>query len=84
MLYLKDKEYVSAGTSFIYETFVYFRKDNYFMMLNSTLYESKVEIKNIIKYYRKSKYIEIVSELKEAPEEWLIDNDYERVKIDKK
>lgn len=82
MLYLKDKECVSVGTSFIYEVFVYLKKDNYCMMINSALYESKIEIKNIIKYYRMSKYIEIITDLKEAPIEWLKDNGYE--KIDKK
>ena len=75
-LYIKDGLTVSVGTSFIYETTVYFITKNHCMMINSAMYESDVEIKNVVSYFRKSPYVVIYTDLVEAPFEWLIDNGY--------
>ena len=74
--YIKDSKIVFAGSSFIYETFVYLRTKQQCMVVNSARYESITEIPNIVEYYRKSPYIEINSQLVEAPEQWLLDNRY--------
>lgn len=77
MEYIKDDLIITAGTSFIYETAVYFTAKNYHMMVNSAIYESFVEIKNVVNYFRKSSHIIIYTDLIEAPLNWLIDNGYQ-------
>lgn len=75
-LYIKDGLTVSVGTSFIYETTVYFITKNHCIMVNSETYESVVEIKNVVSYFRKSPYVVIYTDLVEAPLEWLLNNGY--------
>lgn len=41
-------------------------------------YESVVEIKNVVSYFRKSPYVVIYTDLVEAPLEWLLNNGYNK------
>lgn len=75
-LYMKDSKIVSVGDSFMYETFVYLRTKLSCMVVNSAIFISEKEINNVVEYFRKSPHIEICSQLIEAPEQWLLDNEY--------
>ena len=50
--------------------------DELYCRADSAMYESNVEIKNVVSYFRKSPYVVIYTDLVEAPFEWLIDNGY--------
>ena len=60
----------------MYETFVYLRTKLSCMVVNSAIFISEKEINNVVEYFRKSPHIEICSQLIEAPEQWLLDNEY--------
>ena len=75
-LYMKDNKIVSVGNSFMYETFVYLKTKLSCMVVNSAIFISEKEINNVVEYFRKSPHIEICSQLIEAPEQWLLDNEY--------
>ena len=75
-LYMKDNKIVSVGNSFMYETFVYLKTKLSCMVVNSAVFTSEKEIKNVVEYFKKTPHIEICSQLIEAPEQWLLDNEY--------
>lgn len=77
LIYIKDDEVVYAGNSFIYEVSVYNYFKNYFSLVKTTLYESKIPIKHTIRSFFINKYTEICCDLYQAPLEYLIDNNYE-------
>ena len=83
-LYMKDREIVSVGNSFMYETFVYLKTKLSCMVVNSAVFISETEINNVVEYFRKSLHIEINSQLIEAPEQWLLDNGYFEYQIPEK
>ena len=76
-IYIKDREAVYVGDSFIYEVNVYNYYKNYFSLVNTTLYESSIPIRNIIRSFFINKYTEICCELYQAPLEYLKENEYE-------
>ena len=76
-VYIKDDEVVYEGNTFIYEVSVYSYFKNYFSLMNTTLYESPVFIKNVTRSFFVNKYTEICCELYQAPLEYLIKNNYE-------
>ena len=75
-LYMKDSKIVSVGNSFMYETFVYLKTKLSCMVVNSAIFISEKEIENVVECFKKTPHIEICSQLTEAPEQWLLDNEY--------
>lgn len=75
---IKGDEVVFVGNSFIYEVSVFTYYENYFSLVNSTLYESPIFINNIIRSFFINKYTEICCDLYQAPLSYLIENGYEQ------
>lgn len=74
--YIKDDEVVFVGNTFIYEVCVYNYFKNYFSLVNSALYESKVFIEKTVRSIFINKYTEICCELYQAPKEHLEEHGY--------
>lgn len=77
-IYTKDKEFVLVNKEnlFVYESSVYLYHKNYFSLCNQTYFSSTKFIEGVVSTFRKTKHIQMCSELFSAPEQWLIDNEY--------
>lgn len=81
---MTNKLYVNKGKGvlldtegrFIYEVSVNVIFDGIFILVNSTLYASKIEILDIIELYHINKHVELCCSLYAAPKNWLIDNNF--------
>ena len=72
-VYNSDLISINKNNKFIYESSIYLYTKNYFSMINTKLYESKIEIPNVVKSYFLNN-VEIYSVLIEAPENWIKEN----------
>ncbi len=79
-IYTKDKEFVLVNKEnlFVYESSIYLYYKNYFSLCNQKYFSSVKFIEGIVNTFRKTKHIQMCSELFSAPEQWLIDNNYIR------
>jgi hypothetical protein len=79
-VYTKNGEFVLVNKEnlFVYESSVYLHHKNYFSLCNQTYFISSTFIEGIVSSFRRTKHIQICSELFSAPEQWLIDNEYTR------
>lgn len=70
--------YVDPSNLFVYETSVYVYHKNYFSLCKQDYYSCPNEIPGVVGSFFKTPYIQICSELFSAPEQWLIDNKFNR------
>ena len=74
-LYVNNEKVAYSGEEFIHETSINLYFTNYFSKINSKTFYSKEEL-NFIESFFVNKYIEIETELIQAPEHYLINNGY--------
>lgn len=78
ILYVKENQFVFKDTKFQYESCVFVHFRNYHSVCNTSIFESDTEIKNVVKSYYVTPHIEFTTDLYAAPEEWLIENGFNR------
>ena len=79
-VYTKNGEFVLINKEnlFVYECSVYLYYKNYFSLCNQKYFSSSKFIEGIVPSFKRTKHIQMCSELFSAPEQWLIDNEYTR------
>jgi hypothetical protein len=77
-VYYKDNNfvYVDKCNRFTYDVYVSIQYGNIFSTPQQYRFASDVEIKNIVKYFKIDKYIDIECFMYSAPLRWLIDNGF--------
>ncbi len=85
--YVKDDEsaLINYSGRFVYEVLVYINHEDILSLHNHKLFSSDKPIKNVIRFTKISKYLEVECCLYSAPEKWLLENGFiEFVKPEKK
>lgn len=75
-IYVKRDSSLLISNKFVYEVTVSCHYENYFCIVNTTMFESETIIEKIVESYFISKHIQVSCELFSAPIEYIKDEGY--------